>query len=95
MHLLQTHTTYDALAQDVTEASSQASVIMLLVMILLMEYKTRGLFLGWPANASTAQCWHFPLHPLELMRKYHGYAFSWATIFTLWYHPMEPTGTLT
>ena len=95
LHLLQTHTTYDALAQDVTEASSQASVIMLLVMILLMEYKTRGLFLGWPANASTARCWHFPLHPLELMRKYHGYAFSWATIFTLWYHPMEPTGTLT
>ena len=101
LHLVQTHTTYDALALDVTEASSQASVIMLLVMILLMEYKTRGLFLGWPsttANASTTterrRCWHFPLHPLELIRKYHGYAFSWATIFTLWYHPMEPTGTL-
>ena len=91
LHLLQTHITYDGTAQDVTEASSQASVIMLLVMVLVMEYKHRGLILGWPAHSSTQRCWHFPTHPIELIRKYHGYAFSWATIYTLWYHPMEPT----
>jgi hypothetical protein len=94
VHLLQTHVTYDATAQDVTESSSQGSVIMLLVMILLMEYKHRGLFLGWPAMPDdvTGKCsWRLPTRPIELVRKYHGYAFSWATIYTLWYHPMEPT----
>ncbi len=104
LHLIQTHTTYDATAQDVTEASSQASVIVLLVMVLLMEYKSRGLFLGWPASNDPAKIcccgrrdrnnslsWRFPSSPTELVRKYHGYAFSWATIFTLWYHPMEAT----
>jgi hypothetical protein len=100
-HLIQTHTTYDATAQDVTEASSQSSVILLLVMVLLMEYKSRGLFLGWPASSDPAnvccrRCnnncsWRLPSSPVELVRKYHGYAFSWATIYTLWYHPMEST----
>ena len=101
LHLVQTHITYDATAQDVTEASSQASVILLLVMVLLMEYKSRGLFLGWPASTDPAniccrKCnnncsWRLPSSPVELVRKYHGYAFSWAAIFTFWYHPMEST----
>ena len=25
------------------------------------------------------------------MRKYHGYVFAWATVYTFWYHPMENT----
>lgn len=97
LHLIQTHTTYDATAQDVNEASSQASVILLLVMVLLMEYKSRGLFLGWPASTDPAniccnKCsWRLPSSPIELVRKYHGYAFSWAAIYTFWYHPMEST----
>lgn len=102
LHLVQTHVTYDALAQDVTEASSQGSVIMLLVMVLVMEYKHRGLFLGWPSSSSSdattsrqgrrcCSSWKLPTRPIELVRKYHGYAFAWATIFTLWYHPMEST----
>lgn len=97
LHLIQTHITYDATAQDVTEASSQASVILLLVMVLLMEYKSRGLFLGWPASTDPAniccnKCsWRLPSSPVELVRKYHGYAFSWAAIYTFWYHPMEST----
>jgi flagellar basal body-associated protein FliL len=102
LHLIQTHTTYDAIAQDVTEASSQGSVILLLVIVNLMEYKSRGLFLGWPAHTDQAniccrrcnnsRCsWRLPASPVELVRKYHGYAFSWAAIYTLWYHPMEST----
>lgn len=95
IHLIQTHLTYDGLAQDVSESSSQASVIVLLVMVLLMEYKNRGVFLGWPSSQQalrTGSCsWRLPTKPIELVRKYHGYAFSWATIYTLWYHPMEST----
>eukprot|EP00567_Pseudictyota_dubia_P008470 CAMPEP_0197443172 /NCGR_PEP_ID=MMETSP1175-20131217/8989_1 /TAXON_ID=1003142 /ORGANISM="Triceratium dubium, Strain CCMP147" /LENGTH=649 /DNA_ID=CAMNT_0042973769 /DNA_START=308 /DNA_END=2257 /DNA_ORIENTATION=+ len=99
LHLIQTHVTYDATAQDVTEASSQASVIVLLVVVLVMEYKHRGLFLGWPAwnDPAAAGCcgggrsWRLPSRPIDLVRKYHGYAFAWATIYTLWYHPMEST----
>ena len=29
---------------------------------------------------------------LEVARKYHGYYFAWAIIYTFWYHPMEITG---
>ena len=94
LHLIQTHLTYDATAQDVTESSSQGSVIMLIVMIMMIEYKHRGIFVGWPAapdNDKTGKCsWRLPTRPMELVRKYHGYAFSWATIYTFWYHPMEP-----
>uniref|UniRef100_A0A6U5H763 Uncharacterized protein n=1 Tax=Corethron hystrix TaxID=216773 RepID=A0A6U5H763_9STRA len=49
-HLAQTHATYDGLAQDVAESSSQASVIVLLVFVLTMETGRRGLILGWPSR---------------------------------------------
>lgn len=94
MHLLQTHTTYDATAQDVTEASSQGSVIMLLVLVLLMEYRDRGIVFGWPTVRNTdkvSKALRFSTGPVNLVRKYHGYAFAWAAIYTFWYHPMENT----
>ena len=78
--LAQTHWTYDGLAQDAHESSSQASVIMLLCFALLMEYKHRGLFMGWPADPASS--WRLPSRPIELVRKYHGYAFAWAAIYT-------------
>ncbi len=83
VHLMQTHWTYGALADSTPIASSQGSVIMMLVLILIMESKTRGLFMGYfvPTN----------LEPMQLVRKYHGYAISWAVIYTFWYHPTENT----
>lgn len=83
LHLLQTHLWYDGLAQDVSIWSSQVSVIILLVWVLLMENSRRGLFFGKKAPISK-----------EIMRfakKYHGYYFAWATIYTFWYHPMVST----
>ena len=71
-----------------SEASSQGSVIMMLVVVLLMEYKDRGILFNWPQDG---QIGRFPDAPMNYMRKYHGYAFSWAIIYTFWYHPMEPT----
>lgn len=88
VHFGQTHWTYDATAQDVHEASSQGSVIMLLTMVLLMEYKDRGMICGWPAPGSKMR---LPSSSVQLCRKYHGYAFAWGAIYTFWYHPMEST----
>lgn len=83
LHLLQTHYFYDGLAQDTHIFTSQGSVIILLCMVLVMENSRRGLALG--ARAPMMQ------EAGRAMRKYHGYIFSWAIIYTFWYHPMEST----
>jgi len=83
LHLVQTHVWYDGLAQDVSIWSSQASVVILLVLVLLMENPRRGLFFGKKAPLSK--------RVVSFVRKYHGYIFSWGIIYTFWYHPMEIT----
>jgi hypothetical protein len=83
LHVVQTHVWYDGLAQDVSIWSSQGSVILLLVMILLMENPRRGLFFGKRAPLSK--------RAVQFSRKYHGYIFAWAVIYTFWYHPTEAT----
>jgi len=94
VHFIQTQTQYDALAQDVGISTSQASVIMILVFILLLEWRDRGIAFGYPEKA-TRNRWadKFPLttYPIDLVRTYHGYAFAWGAIYTFWYHPMEGT----
>ncbi|MCX6049591.1 MAG: hypothetical protein NT075_31205 [Chloroflexi bacterium] len=83
LHLLQTHLWYDGLAQNVSIFSSQWSVILMLVVILMMENPRRGLFFGQKAPLGK--------RAVDFVRKYHGYLFSWAIIYTFWYHPMEAT----
>ncbi|MBE1584210.1 hypothetical protein ACFPOI_29505 [Nonomuraea angiospora] len=83
LHMAQTQLFYDGLAQDVSIFSSQGSVILLLVVVLLMENRRRGLLFGRPLPIS-AQVARFA-------RRYHGYLFSWAAVYTFWYHPMEAT----
>jgi hypothetical protein len=83
LHFIQTHIWYDGLAQDVSVFSSQGSVILMLVAILLMENQRRGLFLGKKVS--------FAKQISSFARKYHGYLFAWATVYTFWYHPMENT----
>jgi hypothetical protein len=82
-HFVQTHLWYDGLAQDVSIFSSQGSVIVLLVWIMLMENQRRGLFFGKKVPVSQ--------QVIRFARKYHGYFFAWATIYTFWYHPMVST----
>lgn len=83
LHIAQTKLTYDGLAQDVHEATSMGSVTLMLFVIILMENRRRGLFLGKPVRA---------LYPVgDAARRYHGYYFSWAIIYTFWYHPVEMT----
>lgn len=83
LHLLQTHLFYDGLAQDVSIFSSQGSVILLLVMVLLMESRRRGLFFGKKGGV--------PDTAVDVVRRYHGYVFAWAAIYTFWFHPMVAT----
>jgi len=83
LHLGQTHLTYDGLAQDVPIWTSQGSVILLLVIVLAMENSRRGLFFGHRAP--------MPKEGIRALRKYHGFVFSWAVIFTFWFHPMLGT----
>lgn len=83
LHFVQTHIWYDGLAQDVSIWSSQGSVVVLLVWVLLMENRRRGLFFGKPAPISQ--------EIIRFARKYHGYFFSWAIVYTFWYHPMVST----
>jgi hypothetical protein len=83
LHFLQTQIWYDGLAQDVSIFSSQGSVIAMLVWILLMENSRRGLFFGRKAPIGQTIT--------QAARKYHGYIFAWAVVYTFWYHPMENT----
>ena len=81
LHLVQTHLWYDGLAQDVSIFSSQGSVIVLLIWVLLMENSRRGMFFGARLPIGKAV--------IRFARKYHGYFFAWAVIYTFWYHPAE------
>ncbi len=83
LHIAQTKIFYDGLAQDVHEATSMMSVVLMLVLILLMENRRRGLFFGRAIKALNG--------PGDVVRRYHGYYFSWAIIYTFWYHPVEIT----
>lgn len=83
LHLVQSQIWYDGLAQDVSIWSSQASVVILLVWVLLMENSRRGLFFGKKVKFSN--------EINRFARKYHGYIFAWAIVYTFWYHPMEGT----
>lgn len=83
LHFVQTHIWYDGLAQDVSIFTSQGSVIIMLVWILLMENSRRGLFFGKKLPLGKAV--------MAFARKYHGYLFAWAAVYTFWYHPMVNT----
>jgi hypothetical protein len=83
LHEVQTQVFYDGLAQDVSIFSSQGSVILLLVVVLLMENRRRGMFFTRPMPMKR--------EVIDFARRYHGYLFSWAAIYTFWYHPMLNT----
>jgi hypothetical protein len=83
LRIIQSQIWYDGLAQDVSIWSSQASVAILLIWVLLMENNRRGMFFGKPVPISK--------EIVRFARKYHGYFFAWATVYTFWYHPTIAT----
>jgi hypothetical protein len=85
LHIVQTKYFYDGLAQDVHEATSMMSVVIMVFMIYIMENKRRGIFFGKPVPLKSFN------EVGQTLRKYHGYYFSWAIVYTFWYHPIEMT----
>ncbi|MGQ9925971.1 MAG: hypothetical protein ACUVS4_03780 [Chloroflexaceae bacterium] len=83
LHVLQTRHSYDGLALDVPEGTSLGSVSFMLMLILVLEAPRRGLVMG-------LRRLKLPPELVRFVRRYHGYIFSWATVYTFWYHPMEP-----
>jgi len=83
LHYFHTWIWYDALATDTPVWSSQGSVIIMLILILIMENSRRGLFFGKKMN--------FPKESVRFVMKNHGIYIALATIFTFWFHPMEFT----
>jgi uncharacterized membrane protein YhdT len=83
LHIFQTQFFYDGLAQDVPEVTAQGSVAVMLMIIILFETPRRGLIFG--------KKFSFKERFIQIARKYHGYFFAWATIYTFWYHPTEGT----
>ncbi len=83
LHWIQTQLWYDGLAIAVPEVTSQGSVILMLVFILILGAPRRGLIFGKGIKFHRAF--------LDAVRRYHGYLFSWALIYTFWYHPLENT----
>lgn len=81
LHLVQTHLFYDGLAQDVPVWSSQYSVIGMLVIILLLLIRRRGIFWGKKLK--------LPRGVRHFLGRYHGFYISWALVYTFWFHPME------
>ncbi len=88
LHLLQTHIWYDGLAQDVPIWTSQGSVIVMLSILLVMQNPKRGLFFGKKENK---------LMRPEVAKTFmtsHQLIFSWALVYTFWFHPMDSSPAL-
>ncbi len=83
LHLIQTHVWYDGLAQDVPIWTSQGSVIVMLVLMLVMLTPRRGFFLGIKIG--------LPAKGVKFLNAVHGVFISWALVYTFWFHPMEGT----
>ena len=83
LHTLQTHLFYDSLAVDVPEVTALGSVALMLMVVLALEAPRRGLFWG-RGSSQPAGMW-------AALKKSHGTLFTWALVYTFWYHPTEGT----
>jgi hypothetical protein len=83
LHVFQSQLWYDGLAQDVPEITALGSVALMLMVILIFETPRRGLIFGKKYNFASGF--------IKMARQYHGYLFTWAIIYTFWYHPTEGT----
>jgi hypothetical protein len=81
LHLVQTQIWYDGLAQDVPVWTSQFSVILMLLLILLMENPRRGFI--WGKKLPIGK------DAITGIYKWHGYYIQWALVYTFWFHPMD------
>ena len=60
-----------------------AAVFLALTVALLMQQTERGIVFGFSLNSQTLTLL------TNVVRRFHGYVFIWAIVFTFWYHPVE------
>ncbi len=82
LHLAETHFLFDGLAQDVPIWTSQGSVILMLVFIIIIENRRRGFILGKKLDKP------FTAEVMGFFRRIHMYVVAWALVYTFWFHPM-------
>jgi len=88
LHLVQTQVWYDGLAQDVPIWTSQGSVIVMLSILIVMQNPKRGIFFGKKSkNLMRPQV-------ASVFMKNHQLIFSWALVYTFWFHPMDSSPAL-
>lgn len=83
---------YNGLARDVHEATALGAVAVLLVWVWLLRSPERGVFFGCGrlplpggvGSRAAASLWRAAVAA-------HSYAFSFACVWTLWYHPAVAT----
>ncbi len=80
LHFIQTIFFYDGLAQDVPIFSSQYSVILILVMLILMQINQRGFIFSYKINV--------PQKAMKLLYTIHGFIFTFGIVYTFWFHPV-------
>lgn len=83
LHILQSVLFYEGLAGTTPVFSSQVSVIIMLVFILILLASRRGLFFGKKV--------FLPKRGVDAIRAFHGIYIAWALIYTFWFHPTEGT----
>ena len=82
LHLVETQLLFDGLAQDVPIWTSQGSVILMLVFVLIIENRRRGLIFGKRVEKPLT------LRVTGFVRRIHMYIVAWALVYTFWFHPM-------
>ncbi|ORZ20339.1 hypothetical protein BCR42DRAFT_322582 [Absidia repens] len=89
--LIQSHLFYDGLAIDVSEALTQGTVIMILVMALILAIPRRGIAFGFPKKPIDSIAYNVVW---QFIKKYHAYMLSFGTVFNFHYHPANKYWTL-
>ncbi|MFX0033953.1 MAG: hypothetical protein ACFE9P_14945 [Candidatus Hermodarchaeota archaeon] len=88
LHLFQTQLWYDGLAQDVPILTSQGSVIVMLSILLVMQNPKRGIFFGKKEKKLMRP------EVAKVFMTNHQIIFSWALVYTFWFHPMDSSPAL-
>lgn len=83
LHFIQSIIGYDGLAQDVPVFSSQYSVILVLVVIILMQIPRRGIIFGKKLKLDKSA--------MSLLYAIHGFIFTFSIVYTFWFHPTVNT----
>ncbi len=81
-HIILSIKYFDMLAQDYPSYTAQATVVLMLIILLLIQNSKRGFIFGYKLKNTRA---------LNVLYKIHGPIFLFALVYTLWYHPFVAT----